>query len=73
MKFWWNNLKAHPIDHLVHLGVGVFAAWLGPVEGAVVMGGFGAYQFGSWLRKSDTVGIDCAYAVVGYGAFAAIP
>ena len=65
---WRDNFCRYWREHLVHISQGMAVGVLSeytPVGAVCLMAGLLAYQFGSWLRKRDTVGIDSAYIAGG--------
>ena len=64
------NLKRYWKEHIVHLGVGIFAGLLLtyfdlPLAGITVMGTVWVRQGLEFLKRHDTPGIDLAYHLGG--------
>ena len=74
MLSWLTRFRRHAASVLCHLAWGAYAGAVGasdPVNGAALLSGGYAYQFGSAWRKAetsrvDTVGLDSFDYALGY-------
>ena len=71
MKAWLARFKIYPGSCIAHIAWGTGAGCIGDVNGALLVFGGWAYQFGSGWKKQqrgeiDSVGLDSFDYAIGY-------